>query len=137
MTVLEIVQAKLRHADIATFDMEIAIGEVEQVIKSYCNLETVPEELYYTWANMAIDLVSYTYHANACAESVVATGAGGSSFDPTDVSSIKIGDTQVSLGGGSSKTNARAKALASHKPVLDDITMNYHGQLNQFRRLVW
>ena len=137
MTVLEIVQAKLRNVDITTLDMEIAIGEVEQVIKNYCNLETVPEELYYTWANMAIDLVSYTYHTNACAESIAALGADGGSFDPTDVSSIKIGDTQVSLGGGSSKTNVRAKAISSHKPVLDDIVMNYRGQLNQFRRLVW
>lgn len=137
MTVLEIMQVKLVGSNVATFEMEVAVGEVGQVIKNYCNVEIVPEELYYTWANMAIDLVSYANQVNACTKVSPGSGTGQDSIDSADVSALKIGDTQVTLEGGSSSTNVRAKALSSHKPLLDDIVMNYRGQLNQFRKLVW
>lgn len=126
MTVLEIVNLKIADATITEPEKELAVGEVEQVIKNYCNIDEVPEALNYTWANMAVDLIKYNYESNNSGGEVAA--------DAADVSSIKVGDTQIQLGGGS---NSRAKVLNSHRPNLDQIVMNYKSQLNKFRRMVW
>lgn len=127
MTVLEILSLKTSNACITEPDKLLAIGEVEQSIKNYCNIDEVPEALNYIWANMALDLVNYNFESNNQAGDTIAT-------DPSDVSSIKVGDTQIQLGGG---TGSRANVLRSHKPNLDQIVMNYREQLNKFRRMVW
>lgn len=129
MTVLEIVNAKILNTSITEAMRNVAIGEVEQVIKNYCKIDVVPEELYFTWGNMAVDLALYTYQSNV-------TSGSTDDIDSSDISSIKIGDTQISLSGGGT-SGARSKALSSHKPYLDGMVMNYREQLNQFRRMVW
>lgn len=126
MTILEIVNLKMMDITITELEKELAVGEVEQVIKNYCNIDEVPEALNYTWANMAVDLIKYNYESN--------NSGGEVAVDAADVSSLKVGDTQIQLGGGSS---SRAKVLNSHKPNLDRIVMNYQSQLNKFRRMVW
>ena len=126
MTVNEIVRAKIKDEAIIELDIQLAVMEVEEVIKQYCNMDQVPEALKYTWANMAVDLVKYNYESNNSGGEVAA--------DAADVSSIKVGDTQIQLGGGS---GSRAKVLNSHRPNLDQIVMNYQSQLNKFRRMVW
>lgn len=133
MTVLEIVGAKVKalvaSGAITEVNEQLAIDETEQVIKNYCNINLVPAGLNFTWANMAVDLLKYTYASNS---------ADTSSAEPdsAEVSSVKIGDTQIQLGGAST-TNQRAAALRSHTAMLDSITMNYKEQLNKFRRMVW
>ena len=126
MTVPEIVNLKITDATITEPEKALAIGEVEQVIKNYCSIDRVPEALNYTWANMAVDLIKYNYESNNSGGEVV--------VDAADISSLKVGDTQIQLGGGSS---SRAKVLNSHRPNLDRIVMNYQSQLNKFRRMVW
>ena len=126
MTALEIVNLKIKNASITELDKELAINEIEQVIKNYCNIDKIPEELNYTWANMAVDLINYNYQLNNNDDIVEA--------DSADVSSIKVGDTQIELGGGN---NSRAKTLNSHIPNLDQIILNYQSQLNKFRKMVW
>jgi len=126
MTALEIVNLKIKNASITELDKELAINEIEQVIKNYCNIDKIPEELNYTWANMAVDLINYNYQLNNNDDIVEA--------DSADVSSIKVGDTQIQLGGGN---NSRAKTLNSHIPNLDQIILNYQSQLNKFRKMVW
>lgn len=126
MTVLEIANLKIIDAAITKLDIQLAVMEVEEVIKNYCNIDEVPEALNYTWANMAVDLIKYNYESNNSGSEVAA--------DAADVSSLKVGDTQIQLGGGSS---SRAKVLNSHRPNLDQIVMNYQSQLNRFRRMVW
>lgn len=126
MTVLEIVNLKIADATITEPEKVLAVGEVEQVIKNYCNIDKVPEALNYTWANMVVDLIKYNYESNNSGGEVAA--------DAADVSSIKVGDTQIQLDGGSS---TRAKVLNSHRPDLDQIVMNYQSQLTKFRRMVW
>lgn len=133
MTVLDIVKAKVYNPAIAEFDMEIAIAEVEQVIKNYCSLEIVPDELKYTWANMAVDLLLYSYQTNVADAEVV---GDISEIDSADISSLSVGDIQVGIGKGGS-SGARSKALSSHKPRLDELVMNYTSQLKKFRRMVW
>jgi len=128
MTVFEIVSAKLNNEAITELDINMAIDEVGEEIKNYCNIDIIPDGLRYTWANMAIDLAKYQYEVNNPVDDIL------DALDATDVSTLKIGDTQIALGGNNSE---RATALKSHKPNLDQILMNYKAQLNRYRRMVW
>lgn len=128
MTVNEIVRAKIKNEAITELDIQLAINEVEEVIKNYCNIDTIPDALKFTWANMSVDLVRYQYESNISADDVLA------GIDASDVSNLKIGDTQIALQGNNSE---RGKTLKSHRPNLDQIVMNNKQQLNRFRRMVW
>ena len=128
MTILEIVKAKIKDAAITELDIQLAISEVEEVIKNYCNIDTIPEALKFTWANMSVDLIRYQYESNISADDVLA------GIDASDISNLKIGDTQIALQGNNSE---RSKTPKSHRPNLDQIVMNNKQQLNRFRRMVW
>lgn len=128
MTAYEIARAKIKTANITETDILLAVEEVEQAIKTYCNLEELPIELMYTWANMAVELAKYEYYIYASPTS--------ETIDLNDVSSIDIGDTKVSLQGGN-KSSEKGRAVGSHRPSLDDIVLDYKAQLNRFRRMVW
>jgi hypothetical protein len=128
MTVNEIVRAKIKDEAITELDIQLAIDEVEEVIKNYCNIDTIPDALKFTWANMAVDLIRYQYESNIGEDDVLA------GIDASDVSNLKIGDTQIALQGNNSE---RGKILKSHRPDLDQIVMNNKQQLNRFRRMVW
>ena len=128
MTVNEIVRAKIKNEAITELDIQLAINEVEEVIKNYCNIDTIPDALKFTWANMSVDLVRYQYESNISADDVLA------GIDASDISNLKIGDTQIALQGNNSE---RGKTLKSHRPNLDQIVMNNKQQLNRFRRMVW
>lgn len=132
MNILEIVNIKTSNMDISEPEKILAIDEVEQVIKNYCNIDAVPEELKFTWANMSIDLLRYNYESNLPADG----GGTGDSVSVGDISSLKIGDTTINLGSGSS-TNSHNRAIKSHLPNLDEIIMNNKAQLQRFRRMVW
>ena len=139
MTVLEITLAKVKalvdSGAVTEVDAQLAIDEVGFVVRNYCNIEEIsdiPEALNFTWANMAVDLLKYTYETNR-----TDAGAGGTTeVDVSEVSSLKIGDTQISL-GGSGSTSQRSRTLRSHVAALDQLTMNHREQLNKFRRVVW
>jgi hypothetical protein len=128
MTVNEIVRAKVKIEAITELDIQLAINEVEEVIKNYCNIDIIPDALKFTWANMSVDLVRYQYESNISADDVLA------GIDASDISNLKIGDTQIALQGNNSE---RSKTLKSHRPNLDQIVMNNKEQLNKFRRMVW
>ena len=131
MTYLELVRIiKQKQKKVTFTDDEIlaALGEVEQVIKNYCSIPSVPVALRYTWCNMSVDLLLYTYDVNTTPDDVL------EAFDPSDVSTIKVGDTSISL-GDKYRNNARSRTLQSHQANLDEIVTNYKAQLNQFRRL--
>lgn len=128
MTVHEIVSAKIKDPAILEVDKTIAIAEVEQTIKNYCNIESVPEALNFTWANMAVDLIKYQTAVNAPDDIL-------GSISPSDVSAVKVGDTQITLGGNAESEQSRISK--SHQANLDILLMNYKEQLNKFRRMVW
>lgn len=109
-------------------DILLALQEVEQAIKNYCSISEVPEALKYTWCNMSIDLLLYNHEVNTTPDDVL------NAFDPSDVSTIKVGDTSLSL-GDKYRNNQRSRTLQSHEADLDEIVMNYKAQLNHFRRL--
>lgn len=129
MEVSEIVGVKLTDILITEAEKLLAIAEVEQVIKSYCNINKVPVELNFTWANMVVDLLRFQHAAN---------NPGGGELDDInvgDVSALKIGDTNITLGGNS--TSAYSRGIKSHRADLDSLVMSYKSQLQKFRRMVW
>lgn len=132
MTVLEIVQMKIKDDLILEEDMILAIDEVGQVIKNYCNISTIPDELKYTWANMAVDLLLYTRVSRADYD----TSGDNETIGINDIQKIELGDTELWL-GNTSRTTKTSKALASHSANLDKIVMEYKAQLQKFRRMVW
>lgn len=132
MDILEIINAKLSNVSIDFHEKALAIEEVENVIKNYCNINTVPSELKFTWANMAIDLLRYQHEANLLPDSdnsLDSVAAG-------NISSLKIGDTSINLGNEDS-LSVRTIAMKSHSPNLDNLVMNYKSQLQRFRKMVW
>lgn len=128
LELIKIIKQKQTKVQFADEDILSCLKEVEQAIKNYCSIPAVPVALKYTWCNMSIDLLLYNKEVNTTPDDVL------EAFDPSDVSTIKIGDTSVSL-GDKYRNNVRSRTLQSHNSHLDDIVMNYRAQLNQFRRL--
>lgn len=128
LELVRIIKQKQTKVEFSDSDILAALQEVEQVIKNYCLIPSVPEALKYTWCNMSIDLLLYNHEVNTTPDDVL------NAFDPSDVSTIKVGDTSISL-GDKYRSNARSRTLQSHQANLDDIVTNYKAQLNQFRRL--
>lgn len=104
-------------------DTSSYIDEVEQSIKNYCNIDTVPEELKFVWISMTMDYLRWVppYKKDP-------TSGNGS---PIALTSLREGDTNL---GFSIDTHAIAH---SSQNVLDQIVLNYQDQLNRFRRVVW
>lgn len=130
--VITIVKSKLDTTKIDDDSITFGIDEVEQYIKNYCNIPSVPFALRYVMANMVVDLLNYQYYKLHPEET--ADTNSSSSLSIGDISDIKVGDTQVKLGSWSS-TDMRGTALKAHTPQLDEVLFNYNAQLNQFRRL--
>lgn len=131
LEVIKIIKAKSNRLSAEFTDDEMLMGvkEVEQSIKNYCQIPEVPVQLIYIWANMAIDLLLFQLESNTTPDDVM------DAFDPSDVSTIKMGDTSISL-GDKYRSNQRSRTLQSHQANLDSLVMNYQSQLNQFRRLL-
>lgn len=128
MTVFEIVKAKLSNTSISDTDIELGIAEVDQAIRNYCLISVVPDALSFTEANMAVDLINYTYAITHPASEDL------ESIDLGSLQSVKMGDTTLSF-GNKGATTVRGKALNSHTARLDELILNYREQLNQFRRI--
>jgi hypothetical protein len=118
MTPFEIARAKIKDVNILDSDIELALLEVETVVRNYCNIEVIPEALYFTVANMAVSLATTTY--------ITATGTGGTTGN---ISSLRIGDTQIQLGKDS--------YTKANEDTTNALIKNNIQQLNKFRRMVW
>lgn len=130
MTVSDIISAKIDPKITPTPEaIELAIYEIEQVIRNYCLIPTVPEALKFTVANMAIDLLVYQ---NEVTKDTSIQDLN--ELDLSDVASVKVGDTTIDISEKMSG-NARKRILNSHTNYLDSIVLNYKQQLNRFRRL--
>ena len=125
---IKIIRQKQKKVIFTDDDILAGLKEVEQAIKNYCSVPSVPVALSYTWCNMTLDLLLYQHEVNTTPNDVL------EAFDPSDVSTVKIGDTSISL-GDKYRNNVRSRTLQSHNANLDDIVTNYRQQLNGFRRL--
>lgn len=124
MTPLEILAAKLPSPELSDTQRQIAIAEAEQEIKNYCNIEVIPEELYFTLANMAADLLTYR-PAGGETDGAAASVSG-------TIASIKEGDTTVSFGSG---TQVRSQARTEERT--EKLLLDYQKQLQSFRKVRW
>lgn len=92
--------------------LEFVIADVEEIIKNYCHVDTIPDGLINTGYRMAIDL----YRNENVGSENSAIGA---------VSSITEGDTSTSF---------RQYVDDNFK---DTILKNYKTSLNNYRKVAW
>lgn len=92
--------------------LEFVIDNVEETIKNYCHVDTVPDGLMNTGYRMVMDLYR-NENIGSC------TGATGS------VSSITEGDTSTSF---------RQYVDDNFK---DTVLKNYKSSLNRYRKVAW
>ncbi|WP_085829388.1 phage head-tail connector protein [Clostridium massiliodielmoense] len=93
------------------FLLEFILEDTEQIIKDYCHIKEVPEELNNTVLRMAIQ----AYRAQNLGKEESSLGS---------ISSITEGDTSIIY---------RSSANEFKDCLLND----YKAQLNRYRRLVW
>ncbi|EDS78169.1 conserved hypothetical protein [Clostridium botulinum C str. Eklund] len=91
--------------------LEFALDDIFQIIKDYCHIKEVPEELNNTVLKMAIDL----YRNQNLGEEETPLGS---------ISSITEGDTSISY-------------RSSANEFKDSLLNDYKSQLNRYRKLVW
>ena len=109
MDVQATVKRRMGYTD-GTHDAEIAeaIVEIELRVRHYCNIKKIPEELQPTIVRMVVELLKRD---------------AGASIE--GLSSIKVGDTQISMGVGGATPNA------------DAVLIDYRADLIAFRRVGW
>lgn len=90
--------------------LQFLMEDVDETIRNYCNLKTVPAGLSSTSYRMAMDLYRHERPGDGDA--------------PAQVSSISEGDTSTSF-------TSAADALSG------GILKDYQGQLNRYRKLGW
>ena len=134
--VKQIVQTKLGVDSPSDALLDINIDEIEQAILNYCNIDVVPKQLMYTFANMVCDI--NTYDSQVVKDNTPATEETSRDIEipASGINSVRVGNTTVTFGSGSD-TSIRNRALRSHEADLDSLILNYKAQLNKFRRMVW
>lgn len=134
--VKQIVKTKLGVDSPSDALLDINIDEIEQAILNYCNIDVVPKQLMYTFANMVCDI--NTYDSQVVKDNTPATeeSEGDIEIPSSGINSVRVGNTTVTFGSGSD-TSVRNRALRSHEADLDSLILNYKAQLNKFRRMVW
>lgn len=136
--VMDIVKVKLGADTPSEPLLKITVDEIEQTILNYCNINEIPKELTYTFANMVVDL--FRYEDEFIKATTVSVEGGEEEAEPDvntgNINSIRVGDTTITFGSGSD-TSIYNKNLRSHQANLDTVVLDYESQLKKFRRLVW
>lgn len=133
MEPLEIVKFKLGNYNIQWADQNIqfVLDEVDQFIKTYCQINSIPEEMVYIRANFVVDYIRYLTANDPTKEKDVEINV-----DPKVGALTYITSGAVSYGFASNSTGKNSIANA-HTSDLDELLTNYKSQLNKFRRVVW
>ena len=116
MQAAEILSRKLQGQDIPADVQSLALEEAAQVIKNYCNRDSVPWQLNYTWANMAQDIITARY---------IKTQPGD--IPDHEIASIRAGDMNISRGAN----------FVAHRVNVDELAAIYSSELNNFRKFRW
>lgn len=136
--VTDIVKVKLGADTPSEPLLKITVDEIEQTILNYCNINEIPKELTYTFANMVVDL--FRYEDEFIKATTVPVEGEEEEAEPDvntgNINSIRVGDTTITFGSGSD-TSIYNKNLRSHQANLDTVVLDYESQLKKFRRLVW
>ena len=112
----EILRQKINGQNVPEATQKLALDEAGQLIKNYCNRQTIPWQLNYTWANMAQDIIKARY---------TQTKAGD--IPDHELASIHAGDMTITRGAD----------FVAHRINVDEITKIYASELNNFRTFRW
>jgi hypothetical protein len=93
------------------FILEFILEDVNEIVKSYCNITEIPSALNSTILKMAIDM----YRSRGLGSEETPLGA---------ISSITEGDVSISY-----RSNVTE--------IKDSLLTNYKSQLSKYRKLVW
>ena len=104
------------------FALDFVIAQEDQYIKNYCSLTLIPKELRYCFVDMCVG--RFLQHKKT-------TGRLEGFNLEAAVSSIKLGDTDVSFGTAAPTDDQRLDALISY------LTRRNRPELNKFRRIKW
>lgn len=97
--------------------LELTINAVEEYIQNYCNLDSIPQELYYT----AVDICCGTFLKTQV--SINGNALNGA------VSSITEGDVSIGFREGTSSTEMMNNLINN--------LINKKGELECYRKLKW
>lgn len=116
--------------------LKISYDEAVQTIKNYCSIENIPLGLFHTLTNICRDL--YLFYSSFSDKSEEGSGETSSSISIEDVSSIKMGDTTISLREGAEDSSPLKRDYSNmHNYDIDKLTETYADSLNEYRRMVW
>lgn len=132
--ILDIIRAKRPNIEMDEILIGSAINEIEQKIKNYCVRPSVPKALYYTWANMVLDLLDYENAVNNINTVNTDTNDDITNILTGNFGTIAMGDTSWKQ-GDVNITDPQYRGLSSHTAALDELILNYRSDLNQFRRI--
>lgn len=132
MDILELISQKLEmfKIELTPTQIEMMLGEVDQTILNYCQIEQMPAELLYVRANMVTD---YARHLEQAKPSEGETVMDESKLAGR-LTSISTGDVSYNF---AQKTSDKGDMTNAHIVDLDSLIFDYKSQLNNFRRLVW
>lgn len=133
MEPLQIITFKLSNYNIqwSNENIQIVLDEVDQFIKTYCQINSIPKEMDYIRANLVVDYIRYLNANDPTKEKDVEINV-----DPKVGALTYITSGAVSYGFASNSTGKNSIANA-HTSDLDELLNNYKSQLNKFRRVVW
>lgn len=132
MTVEEILAYKLKKLIgpakfsncIKPEDTEFALKQAKVKIQSYCHRMDIPKPLYYIWADIAIaelnDIMPKLFVKEVDEDELV-----------NNVTSIKTGDTTISLDNGGSESSKGSIELLTES---DKVLMSVASQLQAYRK---
>lgn len=133
MEPLQLIQTKLNIYNIQWDNqtIQLILDEVDQFIKNYCKIDTIPKELLYVRVNLSVDYARYLKANDPTEEKDIEINV-----DPKVGALTYITSGAVSYGFASNSTGKNSVANA-HTSDLDILLTNYKHQLNEFRRVVW
>lgn len=117
MSALDTLKHKMKNSTLDNLEYEMAIGEAEQAIKNFCNVDTVPAELEYVLANMAADILRSSSPA----------ASADSPIPQNEIGSISVGDVSIS----------RMSRKQGYTDRVDGFINDYKSILLKFRALRW
>lgn len=106
MEIKDIVSIENSNVDESIIDL--AILRAEYMVKNYCNIDSIPQELIYIVADIVTDIIKEKYSIK----------------ESDNIKSIQQGDTTISF-------NSKEEVSIS----IEDIVRGYSRDLNKYRRL--
>lgn len=131
MTIEDIIQYKLekilgkeKYTLVTDNDIKYILAQAKIKIQTYCHRLDIPQEAYYVWADMAIDILKNSD------PSIFNKDETDEQIDKR-INSIKTGDTTISL---NSSSTVEAKGGNNGSGGQDELLLSYWNQLQSFRK---